>query len=148
MNQKLLVSLVLSTLLLAACTPKIPSTDTMMKKDEPTKIMEKPGSMMQKQSYLAYSPATFEANKDQKRILFFKANWCPTCNTADKDFTDNIIKIPEGTTLYQVDYDKETELKKKYAITYQHTFVQVDEKGNEIFKWNGGGIDKLLVSIK
>ncbi len=103
---------------------------------------------MQKQSYLAYSPQLYAQTIDQKRILFFKANWCPTCNTADKDFLDNIGKIPEGVTVYQVDYDKETVLKKKYNITYQHTFVQVDTQGNEIAKWNGGGIDKLLSSLK
>ncbi len=119
-----------------------PQSETVTKKDPTAQVM------MQKTSYIAYSPEVFASAKDNKRILFFKANWCPTCNTADKDFIDNISKIPEGITLYQVDYNKESELKKKYAITYQHTFVQVDSEGNELSKWNGGGIEKLLVSLK
>lgn len=43
--------------------------------------------------------------------------------------------------------DQEKELAKKYEITYQHTFVQVDEGGNVITKWNGGGLTELLENL-
>jgi thioredoxin-related protein len=43
---------------------------------------------------------------------------------------------------------EEKDLAKKYGITYQHTFVQIDSKGNEITKWNGGKTDELLAKIK
>jgi hypothetical protein len=52
-------------------------------------------------------------------------------------------------TILKTDYDKETELKKKYGVTYQHTLVQVDKSGNMIKKWSGGGtLDNLLSQIQ
>ena len=43
---------------------------------------------------------------------------------------------------------EEKDLAKKYAITYQHTFVQIDGLGKEVTKWNGGKTDDLLTNIK
>jgi thioredoxin-related protein len=42
----------------------------------------------------------------------------------------------------------EKELAKKYGVTYQHTFVQIDAEGNEVTKWNGGKIEELLHNIR
>ena len=45
--------------------------------------------------------------------------------------------------------DKEEEdLARKYGITYQHTYVQIDGVGKEVTKWNGGQINELLSNIK
>ncbi len=68
-------------------------------------------------------------------VLFFSAPWCPTCKEANIAFNANTP--PGGLTLLKVDYDSATELKKKYGVTYQHTFVQVDASGNLIKKWSG-----------
>ena len=43
---------------------------------------------------------------------------------------------------------EEKDLAKKYGITYQHTFVQVDAQGKELTKWNGGQTDELVTNIK
>jgi hypothetical protein len=52
-------------------------------------------------------------------------------------------------SILKVDYDKETELKKKYGVTYQHTLVQVDKDGNLIKKWSGSPtLTKLVSEIK
>jgi thioredoxin 1 len=89
-----------------------------------------------------------------KIVLFFYADWCPTCRPIDMEFKDNIPKIPAGIEIYRVNYndqdtdEQEKALAKKYGVTYQHTFVQIDKDGNEITKWNGGGLEKLLSSIK
>ena len=40
------------------------------------------------------------------------------------------------------------DLAKKYGITYQHTFVQIDSQGKEVTKWNGGQTDELAANIK
>lgn len=53
-------------------------------------------------------------------------------------------QIPAGVVVFKTDYDSSTDLKKKYAITYQHTFVLVDPNGNEIKKWNGGGVAEII----
>ncbi len=46
----------------------------------------------------------------------------------------------------KTDYDTERELKKKYGVTYQHTFVQVDAQGNQIKKWGGSNTLSAVLS--
>jgi thioredoxin 1 len=105
-------------------------------------------------SYLPYSKDTFDSAAVERRVLFFYADWCPTCRPADKNFSENINQIPDDVTLIRVNYnDQDTEqeekdLAKKYNVTYQHTFVQIDQNGNEVTKWNGGQIEELLSKIK
>jgi thiol-disulfide isomerase/thioredoxin len=93
--------------------------------------------------YIDYSEAVFLEHEDKRRVLFFHASWCPTCKTANKNFISQREEIPQNIVLLKLNYDKETDLKKKYGITYQHTFVLVDKEGNSISKWNGGDIAKL-----
>lgn len=99
-------------------------------------------------AYVDYSEKTFESNADKRRVLFFHAKWCPTCKVADSDITQNLSKIPSDVVVYKTDYDTENQLKSKYGITYQHTFVLVDSQGNEILKWNGGGINEILSKLE
>lgn len=104
--------------------------------------------------YQVYSPEILSDNSDKRRVLFFYANWCPTCKPADESFKENMDEIPSATTVIRVNYnDNETDqsekdLARKYGVTYQHTFVQIDEQGNEVSKWNGGDIDELLTNIQ
>lgn len=78
-------------------------------------------------------------------VLFFHASWCPTCKALENNINANLSEIPENTYILKTNYDTETELKKKYGITYQHTFVQVDSKGNQIKKWSGSPTLAALV---
>lgn len=105
-------------------------------------------TMIKSTNYLAYTKEAFDKASTQKRVLFFAASWCPSCRAADKNFNENLKKIPENVMIFKTDYDSETALKTKYKITYQHTFVYVDAKGLELKKWSGGGIDELLVNTK
>lgn len=98
--------------------------------------------------YIPYSIASFAAASDTKRVLYFHAPWCPICVPIDKEFSSRSHEIPDGVTVFKVDYDTEKELGKKYAVTYQHTFVHVDGNGSEITKWNGGGIAELKSKLK
>ncbi len=94
--------------------------------------------------YFDFSKTTFDKVSDKKRIYFFHAKWCPTCKAANEEFMQNNDKIPTDVVLFKTDYDTEKELKAKYGITYQHTFVYVDSSGSEIKKWNGGGVAELI----
>jgi thiol-disulfide isomerase/thioredoxin len=121
--------------------------DKMMEKD----TMVKTDAMMAKHgSYLDYSTqAVADAQKaGNKVVLFFHAAWCPYCKAADAAFKANLDKIPSGITVLKTDYDSNTELKTKYGVTYQHTFVQIDNNGNLVTKWVSGDIDLLKQSIK
>ncbi len=129
------------------------SGDAMMEKEDST--MAKDDAMMKSDSrYIPYTPEVFNTTADKKRVLFFYANWCPTCKPANENFTANVERIPEDVVLIRVNYnDPDTEtgekaLAQKYGITYQHTFVQIDESGNVVKKWNGGQIDELLANIQ
>lgn len=102
----------------------------------------------QSSRYTPYSKEGFEAAKGKKRVYYFHAPWCPTCVPTDKEFTANLDKIPQDVILFKTDYDSSKDLKKQYAVTYQHTFVLVDDVGNEIKKWNGGGIEDLNTNTK
>jgi thioredoxin 1 len=123
-------------------------TDSMMKKDD-TSMMDKSDTMMKVGSYEAYSADKLARAETGDVVLFFHASWCPSCRGLNTSIESNLKSIPEGVTILKTDYDKETELKKKYGVTYQHTLVQVDKSGNMIKKWSGGGtLDNLLSQIQ
>ena len=114
----------------------LPSGTGMMKNDD-SAMMEKGDTMMKVGSYEAYAPEKLAQAATGDVVLFFRANWCPTCRSLDADIKTNMKNIPEDLTILDVDYDTSTELKKKYGITYQHTLVQVDQNGTMIKKWMG-----------
>lgn len=104
--------------------------------------------------YLGYSTEVLDSNKDRRRVLFFYANWCPTCRPANADFMKNESQIPEDLVVIRVNYndsdtdEEEKNLASQYGVTYQHTYVQIDRDGNEVTKWNGGQTSELLKNIQ
>ena len=104
--------------------------EAMMQKVEDT-VMVKAGS------YEAYAVNKLANAATGDVVLFFKASWCPSCKAVDSDIRANLKNIPSDLTILELDYDKTAELKKKYGVTSQHTFVQVDAQGNLIKKWLG-----------
>lgn len=120
------------------------SQNQMMETTKQSRVMEslpaqQGEQVMEESSYVDYSPTAYAQAIGKKRVLFFHASWCPTCKEANTDFTSNSSNIPDGVVVFKTDYDTQQDLKEKYGITYQHTFVQVDDQGAEVTKWNGGG---------
>lgn len=70
-------------------------------------------------------------------VLFFHAEWCPSCRGLENDINAQLSQIPANTHILKLDYDTETELKRKYGVVRQHTLVVVDANGNEIKKLTG-----------
>ncbi len=134
--------------------------DQMMVEDEdtarePTTMQKDEKEPMKMDArYVPYAKGAIEGAAGMRRVLFFYASWCPTCRPADAEFTEEAARIPEDVTLIRINYnDPDTDqgektLAQKYGVTYQDTFVQIDEKGSEIAKWNGGKMDELLKNIK
>jgi len=124
--------------------------DAMVKKDEGATMQKEEGAMMKFGSYESYEAskiATASAGDDV--VLFFRASWCPSCRAVDADIKANLKSIPESLTILDVNYDDSTELKKKYGVTSQHTFVQVDTQGNLVKKWSGGStLTSILAEVK
>ena len=104
--------------------------------------------------YMIYKNSLIEDLSDTRRILFFYANWCSTCIPADKAIREGVSQIPQDVTIIRVNYndtdtdEEEKDLARKYGITYQHTFVQIDSDGKVVTKWNGGALTELLENIK
>lgn len=101
-------------------------------------------------NYVNYSStAIADATADGGRaLLFFHADWCPTCRAAENDILRNSSDLPKDLTIIKTDYDTMRDLKKKYRITYQHTFVQVDANGEMITKWGGGGVKTINQNLE
>ena len=122
----------------------------MMEEDA---AMEKE-SMTKSEQYIAYSPEQFVAAVDKRRVLFFYANWCPTCVPADEDFQENINSLPKDVVVLRVNYndsdtdEAENALVEEYGVTYQHTYVQIDAQGNKVAVWNGGKVAELLENLQ
>jgi len=86
-------------------------------------------------SYEAYAPEKLAMADTGNVVLFFHASWCPTCRAAEKSIEET--GVPAGLTILKTNYDTELALRKKYGITTQHTFVQVDAQGTLLKKWVG-----------
>ncbi|MCA9307904.1 thioredoxin family protein [candidate division WWE3 bacterium] len=101
-------------------------------------------------NYVEYSDKTVQTflQEGKKVVLFFHAPWCPTCKSFDKELSENLNQLPEDVVVVKTDYDTNTELKKQYGVTYQHTFVQLDQDKNSLNKWSGGNLKSFLANIK
>jgi thioredoxin 1 len=77
-------------------------------------------------------------------VLFFNASWCPTCKTTVENLDAD--GVPAGLTVVSVDYDAATDLRKQYGVTVQHTFVQVDDRGNQTAKFTGALSGEAIAS--
>lgn len=157
MNKTAIIGLLIVVVLIvigvwASQTPMpehVPATTTMEEKEGPntedTMMEEEAGveegdamvAMTVSGSYEEYAPEKLARAEDGDVVLFFHANWCPTCRSADKDISENAESIPPELTILKTNYDTEGALKQKYGVRYQHTFVQVDKDGNMIRMWSG-----------
>lgn len=103
--------------------------------------------------YIAHSTG-WEDRPESGKVVFFYASWCPTCIPVDQELRSNMGDIPSDVLVIRVNYNdpdtdnEERELAKKYGITYQHTFVQVDAQGQVVKKWNGGGLKDILGNLE
>lgn len=111
-----------------ATSDVIQKQDTSLKTTSPasTPSTQDPGV------YKEYSEDVFTATSGT-RILFFHASWCPQCRQLESDIKSG--SIPEGVTIFKVDYDTSQKLRQKYGVTLQTTLVKVDDSGNEIKKF-------------
>lgn len=99
------------------------------------------------QPYAHYSDARFANAKQEFIVLFFHANWCASC----KAFEQNILSetIPENIQILKVDFDTNSQLRKKYNVLSQTTFVLVDNDGELRKRWIGSQtLDDILQQLK
>ncbi len=114
--------------------------DDVMKKDEKS-VEEK--VVVSAWSYTDYSENAF-ASTSWKKVLFFHATWCPSCNAADKNLKAETIA--EWLNVFKLDFDSNTDLRKKYWVVAQHTFVYVDDNMEKIKLMVGGRNSEDIVN--
>lgn len=124
-----------------------------MEKDKMTKegdSMEKEGDMSKHGSYVTLDDYNKNQSKyaDSKKIYFFHASWCSICQGIDKEINADMSKIPAGVTMIKTDFDNSSDLRQKYGVTTQYTFVQVDNNGNESAQWSATSLDKAIAGIE
>ena len=135
--------------------------EAMMKKEEAAAMekdkMAKEGDAMKKDdvmskqgSYVTLADYNKDSSKyaDSKKVYFFHASWCPICQGIDKEINADMSKIPAGVTMIKTDFDSSTDLRQKYGVTTQYTFVQVDGNGNETAQWSATSLDKAIDGIE
>lgn len=151
----------LTLLLLAACTKEEEammqkeaekvmdqgSSTAVMEKDDSDAMPKKEGGAMMRGTYAAYHDGVI--GNGQTSVLFFHAAWCPVCKSADTKlrawFAD-----PANAFLpvYKVDYDAAAELKRRYGVTYQHTFIKIDGQGNMLSREEGPSDSELRALLR
>gem|GEM_PF-823420 len=110
---------------------------------------ESPTSLELAPRYYQYTDSTLQKAQQQgKVVLYFWAPWCSTCTSLDIELQKNQIGIPEGITVLRIEYDNSADLKNKYQVITQHTFVQIDSQGNMVTSWVGGDIDNFSRYIR
>lgn len=166
MNNKIIIVAVVTVVLIgggmiitnqkskAPENPKMAPDNVMVTMTQEQIAAERAKALEVNSSYVPYSKETIDEPATGRRVLFFYASWCPTCVPTDKNLSQNTSLLPNDVTVIRVNFNdpdtdqEEKDLAKKYGVTYQHTFVQIDSQGKEITKWNGGQIEELLGKIR
>ena len=123
------------------------SSDAMSPAPSPSAAMSH--SEAASQSYITYDQyqASKDTYADSKVVLFFNATWCPDCRAINEALTSDPGKIPAGTTVVSVDYDQHADLRQRYGVTMQHTFVQINSSGDKVRQWASTSTDGLLKEL-
>lgn len=141
----------LTTLLLASCASAGPIT----KSTEPDSSMSETPSASETTNeaagdYIPYESFVTSGDKysDSKVVLFFNAVWCSTCQQARENIEASLGKIPKDLAIVVVDFDDSIELRKKYDVTVQHTFVEIDSGGEPLGTWSGSvTVDQIVEQL-
>ncbi len=140
---KTLLTLVFG-LILVGCQ-HVPSTDntdgmeeSMINKEDTMhndgSMEEKGEAMMQDNTmYKEYSAESMaELKGNQPFVVFFHADWCPTCKAWEAKIMESMARLPENTVILKADYDTEEALLQELGVTQQSTAVFFDASGEVV----------------
>ena len=116
----------------------------------PSPLLKAAQAEQQQASLVEYSETTDLAALAKKgpTVIFFFATWCPNCILTLTELSEKWDQIDPGATVVIADYDRETELKAKYGVTHQDTFVLLDADAGAAKLWNAGGIATLNENLR
>lgn len=114
-----------------------PASDTPTTESTPTRAATTPGATPGASpgespgAYVEYSDEAI-AQAEGRVLLFFHAPWCPQCRSVESDILAE--GVPAAVTIIKIDYDSRQDLRQRYGVTLQTTFVEVDAEGAELQK--------------
>lgn len=114
------------------------------KMDKEDMSMEKNGEYISLDDYNAHK----DMYKDTTTVYFFHANWCPICVGIDNELNSDKSMIPAKTVIVKTDFDSAKDLRKKYGVTAQTSFVQVDKDGNKVNMWTANSAKDAVEKIE
>lgn len=82
-----------------------------------------------------YEPRDGAIPDEGQTILFFHTDRCSSCVRVEKELQRS--GIPQWLHIRRVDYDGADDLKYKYNVTTQTTFVAIDQEGELLTRWVG-----------
>lgn len=83
--------------------------------------------------YLTNIDATVADASNDDVYLFFHAPWCSQCRSIEKGIFED--GVPQNITIIKIDFDKNQDLRAKYGVTLQTTFVKVNKNGDLVNKF-------------
>jgi len=107
----------------------LPSAPQTQVEPEAEEKVQAPAPEPIKGSYTDYSADLLASAKGTK-LLFFYAPWCPQCRALDESIKNS--ELPDGTTIFKVDYDSNQTLRAKYGVTLQTTVVKIGDDGSKL----------------
>jgi len=109
-----------------------------MKDDEQEEVEEEKEEEMKKEEAPAAASGQYTAYADgvigngEKSVLFFHAKWCPACKKNEALLNKFYGAGEYPISVYKIDYDSASELKKQFGVVSQDTFVVIDGNGNQL----------------
>lgn len=124
--------------------------NTVDKPTEDSITTSEAAAASQQGSYITLADYTKDPSKyaDSKKVYFFHASWCYICQGIEKEIVADMSKIPGGVTMIKTDFDSAIELRQKYGVTTQYTFVQVDSSEKETAQWSATSLNDAISGIK
>ena len=83
-------------------------------------------------NYQSFESMSGSIDSDKITVLNFYAPRCPSCRAAHKNIISEVNQLPENLQILNIDYDTNKDLRIKYWVTSQHTFVLIDRNSNKI----------------
>lgn len=82
-------------------------------------------------TYTDYDQLTLAStSEEEKNVLFFEGLTCPVCKELDKNLLAS--EIPDGVHIYNLIYEENPELVRKYNVRSTPTLIEVDSSGQVI----------------
>lgn len=71
------------------------------------------------------------------QVLFFHSSSCAECQELERRLVTE--GLPVGLTVIKVDFDTYGDVRDRYGVRTEGTFVQIDGLGKKVRSWSGSG---------